>query len=154
MFSKRYGVLALTALVLVGCSGGQTTTGEAPATEGKSDVALAAVSEAELKQGKKLFQANCGRCHVGGQTYGTYGSTDVNLSLTGLKGATPARDTIPALIDYIDKPTSYDGKQNLLETGEHPAFPGLSADEKRLISAHIVKEANNNPTWGKGKNTR
>lgn len=160
MFSKRYGLLALSALVLLaGCSGGEqtATTSETPTatqTPAKSDTVLAAVSEDDLRRGKKLFTAECGRCHVGGQTYGTYGSTDVNLSLKGLKGATPPRDTLLALIDYVKKPTSYDGKQNLLETGEHPSLSSLSDEKLRLIAAHVLKEANNNPTWGRGKNSR
>jgi photosystem II cytochrome c550 len=160
MFSKRHGLVwALTALVAVGCSGGEqaATTGEGTTTAqtpAKGDAVLAAVSEDELRQGKKLFQAECGRCHVGGQTYGTYGSTDVNLSLKGLKGATPPRDTFPALIDYLKNPTSYDGKQKLVETGEHASYTALGDEKLRLIAAHVLKEANNNPGWGRGKNTR
>lgn len=157
VFSKRIGLLTLVSVaLLVGCGGQQptATTPETPAT--KSDVAAAAApSEAEIRKGKALFKAECGRCHVGGQTYGTYGSTDVNLSLKGLQGAIPPRDSLPALIDYIKNPTSYDGKTKLLETGEHPSFANLDDESIRLISVHMLKEATApGSIWGKGKNVK
>ncbi|WP_187293806.1 c-type cytochrome [Gloeobacter kilaueensis] len=144
----------MIALVLAGCSGGQ------PAAQAPADTAAAAIPElasfspADLKQGKKLFAANCGRCHVGGQTYGTYGSTDVNLSFARLSESTPPRNTVDALIDYMKKPTSFDGKTDLIKTGEHASYEGLGDDKLRLIAAHIIKEGKSNPGWGKGKNIR
>jgi photosystem II cytochrome c550 len=154
VFSKQNGLLTLVSVALLaGCSG-QQPTATAPA-ETKSDVAAAAPSDVEIRKGKALFKSNCGRCHVAGQTYGTYGSTDVNLSLKGLQGATPTRDTVPALIDYIKNPTSYDGKTKLLETGEHPSFANLDDESLRLISVHIIQEATApGSLWGKGKNVK
>jgi photosystem II cytochrome c550 len=159
VFSKRNGLLAIVSVaLLVGCGGQQptATTPEAPTTPTatKSDVASAA-SEVEIRKGKALFKANCGRCHVAGQTYGTYGSTDVNLSLKGLQGALPKRDSVASLIDYVKNPTSYDGKTKLLETGEHPAFTNLDDESLRLISSHIIQEATApGSLWGKGKNVK
>lgn len=162
MVNKHYGWLALVALILVGCSGGETSS-EAP-TAPKGDVAFAApggegateisYTRAELKQGQKLFKANCGRCHVGGQTYGTYGSTDVNLSLEQLSGAVPPRDNVASLVDYMKKPTSYDGTENLAEDGGHPVYTKLGDEQLKLIAGHMLKEGKTNPIWGKGKDVR
>ncbi|MBW4698958.1 MAG: cytochrome c-550 [Aphanocapsa lilacina HA4352-LM1] len=166
MFSRQFGWLASLALALAvaGCAGGeQSTTAEAPsepAPAAKPDVVSAATGElsnfsaANLKQAKKLFQAECGRCHVGGQTYGTYNSTDVNLSYDALTNSTPPRNNVANLVDYMKKPTSYDGRTDLLKTGEHASYTALGDEKLRLIAAHILKEATSNPNWGQGKDTR
>ena len=166
MFSKQLGLFASIALILAGCSGdSQTPSAAAPTSSApKGDVAFAApagegnatiaYTDTELKQGKKLFQAECGKCHVGGQTYGTYNSTDLSLSFEALSGATPQRNNVPALIDYLKKPTSYDGKTLLAPAGEHPVYTNLGEDKLRLLAGHVLKEATQNPGWGKGKNVR
>ena len=52
----------------------------------------------QIKRGKRLFNASCGQCHVGGVT-----KTNPNLGLEpdALSLATPPRDNINALIDYL-----------------------------------------------------
>jgi photosystem II cytochrome c550 len=57
----------------------------------------------QVKRGKRLFNASCGNCHVGGIT-----KTNPNLGLEpdALSLATPPRDNIDALVDYMKNPTS------------------------------------------------
>ena len=71
----------------------------------------------QVKRGKRLFNASCGNCHVGGIT-----KTNPNLGLEpdALSLATPPRDNINALVDYMKNPTSYDGLACLLYTSPSP----------------------------------
>ena len=52
----------------------------------------------QVKRGKRLFNATCGACHVGGVT-----KTDQNVGLDPetLSLATPRRDNIDALVNFL-----------------------------------------------------
>ena len=71
----------------------------------------------QVKRGKRLFNATCGACHVGGIT-----KTNPNIGLDpeALSLATPRRDNIAALVDYLKNPTSYDGLDSIAEV--HPSI--------------------------------
>jgi photosystem II cytochrome c550 len=156
------GLMAMSTLVLTACSGSSDQSTATPAsTSPEVFVAKADGSDtkksftrAEMKQGSSLFKTNCARCHVGGQTYGTYNVREINLSLPQLKGATPPLDNLQTLTSYMKKPLSYDGTENLYDGGRHPKYDQLADDQLNLIAAHILKEANFNRTWGKGKDVR
>jgi len=60
----------------------------------------------QVKRGKRLFNATCGACHVGGMTKT---NPNVGLDPEGLSLATPRRDNMASLVDYLKNPTSYDG---------------------------------------------
>ena len=60
----------------------------------------------QVKRGKRLFNATCGACHVGGISKT---NPNVGLDPEALSLATPRRDNIVALVDYLKNPTSYDG---------------------------------------------
>jgi photosystem II cytochrome c550 len=110
----------------------------------------------QVKRGKRLFNASCGQCHVGGIT-----KTNPNLGLEpdALSLATPPRDNINALIDYIKNPTSYDGLESIAEL--HPStksadiFPkmrSLSDEDLFAISGHILLQPKlGGEKWGGGK---
>ena len=110
----------------------------------------------QVKRGKRLFNASCGQCHVGGLT-----KTNPNLGLEpdALSLATPPRDNIEALIDYMKNPTSYDGLESIAEL--HPSiksadiFPkmrSLSDEELFAIGGHILLQAKlSSEKWGGGK---
>nr|YP_009394039.1 photosystem II cytochrome c550 [Rhodomela confervoides]ARW62601.1 photosystem II cytochrome c550 [Rhodomela confervoides] len=110
----------------------------------------------QVKRGKRLFNNSCAQCHNGGIT-----KTDPNigLELESLSLATPARDNIANLIDYMKDPMSYDGKNSIAEL--HPSiksaeiFPKMRnlTDEDLLsmagyilIQPRVVQEK-----WGGGK---
>jgi photosystem II cytochrome c550 len=169
-------VLAAVAVTVTACGGeqgGDAGKANEPAstTDTIAIVADAAgtkqnFTKAQVKEGQRLFKANCGKCHVGGQTYGTYNVKEVNLSMKALAGATPPRNNIAALVSYMEVPTSYDGTEKLYDTGRHPKYvaEGKAApdnqvnirtkDELNLISAFILKEATYNKAWGGGKDVR
>lgn len=110
----------------------------------------------QVKRGKRLFNASCGQCHVGGVT-----KTNPNLGLEpdALSLATPPRDNVNALIDYLKNPTSYDGLESIAEL--HPStksadiFPkmrSLSDEDLFAISGHILLQPKvGGEKWGGGK---
>jgi len=110
----------------------------------------------QVKRGKRLFNASCGQCHVGGIT-----KTNPNLGLEpdALSLATPPRDNVNALVDYLKNPTSYDGLESIAEL--HPStksadiFPkmrSLSDEDLFAISGHILLQPKlGGEKWGGGK---
>ena len=57
------------------------------------------LSPEQVKRGKRLFNATCGACHVGGITKT---NPNVGLDPEALSLATPRRDSIDALVDYLN----------------------------------------------------
>lgn len=110
----------------------------------------------QVKRGKRLFNSSCGNCHVGGIT-----KTNPNLGLEpdALSLATPARDNIDALVDYMKNPTTYDGLESIAEL--HPSvksadiFPkmrSLSDEDLFAIGGHILLQPKlSSEKWGGGK---
>lgn len=110
----------------------------------------------QVKRGKRLFNNSCAQCHNGGITKT---NPNIGLELESLSLATPARDNITNLIDYMKDPTSYDGQNSIAEL--HPSiksaeiFPKMRnlTDEDLLSMAgyillqpRVVQEK-----WGGGK---
>ena len=62
------------------------------------DGALVTFSEQEIKTGRKVFNVSCGTCHAGGITKT---NQNVGLDTETLALATPARDNVAALVDYL-----------------------------------------------------
>jgi photosystem II cytochrome c550 len=110
----------------------------------------------QVKRGKRLFLATCSTCHVGGITKT---NPNVGLDPEALSLATPNRDNITGLVDYMKNPTSYDGLESIAEI--HPSiksadiFPkmrSLSEDDLIAIAGHILIEPKIvSEKWGGGK---
>lgn len=110
----------------------------------------------QVQQGKRLFQFACAQCHVGGIT-----KTDPNIGLDPetLALATPPRDNIEALVDFMKNPTTYDGEQSIAEL--HPSLKSadvftemkkLSEDDLVAIAGHILLQPKVvGAKWGGGK---
>lgn len=109
----------------------------------------------QVQEGKRLFNAVCAQCHGGGRT-----KTDPNVGLAPdvLAGATPPRDSIAALVDYMKNPTTYDGETEISEL--HPStksadiFPemrNLTDDDLEAIAGHILLGPKILEGWGLGK---
>jgi hypothetical protein len=64
----------------------------------------------QVKRGKRLFGASCGSCHTGGIT-----KTNPNIGLDpeGLSLATPNRNSVAGLVDYLKNPTTFDGLESI-----------------------------------------
>nr|YP_010937591.1 photosystem II cytochrome c550 [Palisada intermedia]WKW95716.1 photosystem II cytochrome c550 [Palisada intermedia] len=110
----------------------------------------------QVKRGKRLFNNSCAQCHNGGITKT---NPNVGLELESLSLATPARDTVVSLIDYIKNPTSYDGQYSIAEL--HPSiksaeiFPkmrNLTDEDLFSIAGYILLQHKVSPDkWGGGK---
>jgi len=110
----------------------------------------------QVKRGKRLFNATCGACHVGGMT-----KTNPNIGLEpeALSLATPRRDNLDALIDYLKNPTSYDGLDSIAEVHPsiksadiYPRMRSLTDEDLTAISGHILLQPKVlTEKWGGGK---
>jgi len=110
----------------------------------------------QVKRGKRLFNSSCASCHNGGITKT---NPNIGLELESLSLATPARDNIRNLVDYMNNPTSYDGETSIAEL--HPSiksadiFPkmrNLTDDDLFAIAGHILMQPKiAAEKWGGGK---
>ena len=110
----------------------------------------------QVKRGKRLFNTSCGTCHTGGITKT---NPNVGLDSEALSFATPARDSVASLVDYMNNPTTYDGLESIAEI--HPSilsadiFPKMRAltdDDMFAIAGHILLQPRIvSEKWGGGK---
>ena len=110
----------------------------------------------QVKRGKRLFNTTCGACHLGGIT-----KTNTNISLDpeALSLATPRRDSMDSLIDFIKNPTTYDGFESIAETHPsiksadiYPRMRSLTDEDLTAIAGHILLQPKvQGEKWGGGK---
>ena len=113
-------------------------------------------SEKEIKTGRKLFNDSCGTCHAGGITKT---NQNVGLDPETLELATPPRNSVDSLVDFMKDPTSYDGEYSIADV--HPSLRSsdvfvkmrdLNEDDLRLIAGYIlVAPKVQGQQWGGGK---
>jgi photosystem II cytochrome c550 len=110
----------------------------------------------QVKRGKRLFNATCGGCHVGGITKT---NPNVGLDPEALSLATPRRDNLNALVDYIKNPTTYDGLESIAEIHPsiesadiYPRMRSLTDEDLYAIAGHIMLSPKIlTEKWGGGK---
>lgn len=114
------------------------------------------LTKEQAKRGKRLFNNTCAQCHNGGIT-----KTNPNIGLEpeSLSLATPSRDNIAGLIDYMKDPTTYDGTMSIAEN--HPSirsadiFPkmrNLTDEDLSSIAGYILMQPSIiSEKWGGGK---
>ena len=110
----------------------------------------------QAKRGKRLFNSTCSICHTGGITKT---NPNVGLDTEALSLATPTRNTIEGLVDYLKNPTTFDGLESIAEI--HPSiksadiFPkmrSLTEDDLFAIAGHILIQPKIvAEKWGGGK---
>ena len=110
----------------------------------------------QVKRGKRLFINSCSVCHTGGITKT---NPNVGLDTEALTLATPQRNTIEGLVDYLKNPTTFDGLESIAEI--HPSiksadiFPkmrSLTEDDLYAIAGHILVQPKIvAEKWGGGK---
>lgn len=160
MFRKLFGIFAATILLTF-----QFVVGSASAVqldEAKRTVPLnesgetTVVSLKQLKEGKRLFNNTCSQCHPGGIT-----KTNQNIGLEPetLALATPNRNNIEGLVDYLKNPTTFDGEEEISEL--HPStksadifteMRNLTDKDLEAIAGYILVQPKIDPIrWGGGK---
>jgi len=110
----------------------------------------------QVKRGKRLYNATCGACHTGGITKT---NPNVGLDPEALSLATPRRDNIGALVDYLKNPTTYDGLESIAEIHPsiksadiYPRMRSLTDDDLYSIAGHIMLQPKIvAEKWGGGK---
>jgi len=114
------------------------------------------LSPEQVKRGKRIFNATCGACHVGGITKT---NPNVGLDPEALSLATPRRDNIASLVDYIKNPTTYDGLESIAEVHPsiksadiYPRMRSLTDEDLYSIAGHIMLQPKIvTEKWGGGK---
>jgi photosystem II cytochrome c550 len=110
----------------------------------------------QVKRGKRLFNATCGACHLGGISKT---NPNVGLDPEALSLATPNRNNLDALVDFLKNPTSYDGLESIAETHPsiksadiYPRMRSLTDEDLVAISGHILLQPKIvAEKWGGGK---
>jgi len=110
----------------------------------------------QVKRGKRLFNATCGACHVGGVTKV---NPNVGLDSEALSLATPRRDNVTALVDYLKNPTTYDGLESIAETHPsiksadiYPRMRSVTDEDLTAMAGHILLQPKViTEKWGGGK---
>ncbi|BAZ51120.1 cytochrome c class I [Nostoc sp. NIES-4103] len=160
MFKRLIGVVVATILLTFQMIVGSATAVElneatrtVPLNEDGDTIVL---SLKQVKEGKALFQYACAQCHVGGVTKT---NQNVGLEPEALALATPNRNNIEGLVDYMKNPTTYDGEEDISEL--HPStksadifteMRNLTDEDLVAIAGHILlqpKIVGNQ--WGGGK---
>ncbi|MBD2412667.1 MAG: cytochrome c-550 [Desmonostoc geniculatum HA4340-LM1] len=160
MFRRLIGVVVATFLLTFGLIVGNATAVEldkatrtVPLNDQGDTVVL---SLKQVKEGKRLFAYACAQCHVGGVTKT---NQNVGLEPEALALATPNRNNIEGLVDYMKNPTTYDGVEEISEL--HPStksadifteMRNLTDDDLVAIAGHILLQPKVVGTkWGGGK---
>jgi photosystem II cytochrome c550 len=115
--------------------------------------ATVVVTMAKVNTGRRLFNATCGECHAGGRTKT---NEYVSLSPGDLADATPSRNNVEGLVDYMKNPTTYDGKTEISEihpsmksTAMYPKMRNLTDDDLTMIAGYILVQARvSGNKWG------
>lgn len=161
---KRYMLLAVATVFLAF----QLLTGSANAVDINEAVrtvpadasgATMTASLDDLANGERKFAYACSICHTGGDTKT---NPTINLSTGALENATPSRDNVAALVDYMNNPTTYDGLEEIAElhpstqsADVFPAMRNLNDDDLVNIAEHILVQPKIlGDMWGGGKSTR
>jgi len=110
----------------------------------------------EVKEGKRLFNYACAQCHAGGVTKT---NQNVGLDPETLSLASPNRNNVEGLVDYMKNPTTYDGEEEISEL--HPSLKSadiytemrnLTNEDLEAIAGHILLQPKIvGDKWGGGK---
>ena len=160
MFRRLIGVFVATVLLTF-----QFFVGNATATEldeatrtvllnEKGDTTVLSVKE--VKEGKRLFSFACADCHLGGVTKT---NQNVGLDPETLALATPPRNNLEGIVDYLKNPTTYEGEIEISEL--HPStksadifteMRNLTGEKLKEIAGYILTQPKvAGKQWGGGK---
>jgi len=149
-------IFSIIALVTFSSSAFASELDEAVRTVQLTSSKTVILTPEQVKRGKRLFNSTCATCHTGGITKT---NPNVGLDAEALSLATPARNNIESLVDYMKNPTTFDGAESIAEI--HPSiksadiFPKmrtLTDDDLYAIAGHILISPNIiAEKWGGGK---
>ena len=155
---KRISISVLSFFTICGLASSSYAIelDEASRTVALNSKTSVVLSPEQIKRGKRLFLNTCSICHTGGITKT---NPNVGLDTEALSLATPTRNTIEGLVDYMKNPTTFDGLESIAEI--HPSirsadiFPKmrtLTEDDLFAIAGHILSQPKIvAEKWGGGK---
>lgn len=160
MLKRLIGIILATVLLtfqfVVGSATAMELTAQTRTVPLNDSGDTTVLSLKEVKEGKRLFNFACAQCHAGGVT-----KTNQNVGLTpeDLALATPNRNNIEGLVDYMKNPTTYDGEEEISEI--HPSIKSadiftqmrnLTDDDLKAIAGHVLLQPKVvGQQWGGGK---
>jgi photosystem II cytochrome c550 len=103
---------------------------------------LVSFTTQDLSEGKTLFENNCKNCHLAGNNV----PGGPNLALNTLKGASPPRDNITALVQFSRKPVNYKGTKPSICRDIPKTY--LSDLQLKKLYAFVLRAADLAPGWG------
>jgi photosystem II cytochrome c550 len=103
---------------------------------------LVSFTAKDLSEGKALFENNCKNCHLAGNNI----PGGPNLALNTLKGASPPRDNITALVQFSRKPVNYKGTKPSICRDIPKTY--LSDLQLKKLYAFVLRAADLAPGWG------
>jgi photosystem II cytochrome c550 len=114
------------------------------------------LSKKDIAAGKKLFKNACANCHVGGATFT---NPNVGLDPESLALATPPRNNVEGLVEFMKNPKTFDGVEEIFETHPSlrstdifPAMRGLTDKDLKQIAGYILYQPKvRGIGWGGGK---
>ena len=146
----------LTVVTISSSNSWAITLDEATRTVQLNTTKSITLTPEQVKRGKRLFINTCSICHTGGITKT---NPNVGLDTEALSLATPQRNTIEGLVDYMKNPTTFDGLESIADI--HPSvksadiFPrmrALTEDDLVAIAGHILVQPKIvAEKWGGGK---
>ncbi|PIG91362.1 photosystem II cytochrome c-550 [Gloeocapsopsis sp. IPPAS B-1203] len=160
MFKRLIGLAVATMLLTFGLivnSAAAVELSEAVRTVPLNDQGDTTVlSLKQVQEGKRLFNYACAQCHAGGVTKT---NQNVGLDPETLALATPSRNNIEGLVDYMHNPTTYDGEEEIAELHPstksadiYPAMRNLTEDDLTAIAGHVLLQPKIvGDRWGGGK---
>ncbi|QTR48943.1 photosystem II cytochrome c-550 [Candidatus Thiothrix anitrata] len=160
MFRKQIHIVAsailLTAQIFVGSVTAAELDEETRTVPLNAEGDVVVLSPKQIKVGKRLFNFACAQCHAGGITKS---NQNVGLDPEALAGATPNRNSIAGLVDYLHNPTTYDGEYEISElhpsiksSDIFPAMRNLTDDDLTMIAGHILIQPKIlGSKWGRGR---
>lgn len=98
----------------------------------------------DLSVGKQLFESSCINCHVGGATLP---DPTVSLALDTLAGATPSRDNINGIVNFLREPMTYDGS-DVSFWCRQVTEKWMPPDQIEKLAAFVLRAAQKAPGWG------
>jgi photosystem II cytochrome c550 len=153
--TKTFGILFIS-LGLFASSAQAIELDEASRTVALTSTKTVTLTPEQVKRGKRLFINTCSGCHTGGITKT---NPNVGLDPEALSLASPTRNTIEGLVDYMKNPTTFDGLESIAEIHPSiksadifPAMRALTEDDLFTIAGHILTQPKIiAEKWGGGK---
>jgi photosystem II cytochrome c550 len=160
MLKRLIGIILATVLLtfqfVVGSATALELTAQTRTVPLNDNSDTTVLSLKEVKEGKRLFNFACAQCHAGGVTKT---NQNVGLAPEDLALATPNRNNIEGLVDYMKNPTTYDGEVEISEI--HPSIKSadiftqmrnLTEEDLKAIAGHILLQPKVvGKQWGGGK---